>query len=137
MFDKPTKRRNEGLMCKVPGWMKGTFQLYVSQLDKCRDDNSRLMSNMSDKRGTRMQNMGEHALSKMAKELAALSGKDPKNHTAKYFCRSAATQLAEAGMSVVGLQMAGKWKGTTTALEHMGHSNKSCNDRINMVSIIR
>ena len=133
MFDKPTKRRNEGFMHKVPGWMKGTFQLCMSQLDKCRDDNSRFMSNMNDKRRTRTQNMGEHALSKMAKELAVRLGKDPKNYTAKSFRRSAATQLAEAGMSVVGLQMAGNWKSTTTALEHMEHSNKSCNYRVNML----
>ena len=69
----------------------------------------------------------------MAKELAARLGKDPKNYTAKSFRRSAATQLAEAGISVVGLQMAGNWKSTTTAMEYMEHSNKSCNNRMNML----
>ena len=44
------------------------------------------MRNMSDKRGTRIQNMGEHTLSKMAKELAARLGEDSKNYTAKSFC---------------------------------------------------
>ena len=87
--------------------MKKTLEICISQLDKCRDSNSRFMSNMNDKRGTRIQNMGEYTLSKMAKELAAWLGKDSKNYTAKSFCRSAATQLAEAGISVVGLQMAG------------------------------
>ena len=47
--------------------------------------------------------MSEHALSKMAKELAVRLGKDPKNCTAKYFRRLAATQLAEVRASVVGL----------------------------------
>ena len=125
MFDKPTKRRNEGFVHKVPGWMKGTFQLYMSHLDKCRDENSRLMSNMNDERGTRMQSMGEHALSKMAKELAVRLGKDPKNCADESFHRSADTQLAEAGTSVVGFQMAGNWKGVATPLEHVEHLNKS------------
>ena len=80
-----------------------------------------------------MQNMGEHALSKMCKELAVRLGKDPKNWTAKSFRRSAATQSAETGMSVVGLQIAGDWKGAATPLEHVERSNKSCNDRVSML----
>ena len=60
-------------------------------------------------------------------------GKDPKNHATKSFRRSAVKQLAEAGMSVVGLQMAGNWKGVATPLEHVEDSNKSCNDRMSML----
>ena len=91
MFDKPAKWRNEGFTHKVPGWMKGTLEICISQLDKCRDDNSRFISNMNDKRRTRIQNMAKHTLSKMAKELAARLGEDSKNYTAKSFCWSAAT----------------------------------------------
>ena len=80
-----------------------------------------------------MQNMGDHTLSKMAKELAVRLGKDSKSHTTKSFRRSAATQLAGAGTSVVGSKMAGDWKGVTNPLEHMEHSNKSCNDRMSML----
>ena len=29
--------------------------------------------------------------------------------------------------------MAGNWKSTTTAMENMEHSSKSCNDRMNML----
>ena len=71
MLDKPAKRCNQGFICKVPRQMKKTLEICISQLDKCRDSNSRFMSNMNDKRGTRIQNMGEYTLSKMAKELAA------------------------------------------------------------------
>ena len=69
----------------------------------------------------------------MANDFAARLGKDPKNYIAKSFRRSAATQLAEAGMPVVGLQIAGNWKGVATQLERMEHSNKSCNDRMSML----
>ena len=88
---------------------------------------------MNDKRGTRMQNMGEHDLSKMAEELAVRLDKDPKNHSTKSFRRSAATQLAESGISIIGSQIVGNWKGVTTQLEHMEHSNRSCNDRMSML----
>ena len=77
--------------------------------------------------------MGEHALSKTEKELAARLGKDSKNYTAKSFRRSAAMQLAEVGMLVACLQMAGKWKGVTTPLERMEHLNNSCKHRMNML----
>ena len=43
----------------------------------------------------------------MAKELARMLGKDPKNHTEKSFRRLGDMQLSEAGMPVASLQMAG------------------------------
>ena len=69
----------------------------------------------------------------MAKELATRLGKNPKTYAAKYFRRSAAIQLAEADTSVVGLKMVGDWKVVAKSLEHMEHSNKSCNDRMTML----
>ena len=47
--------------------------------------------------------MGDHATSKIVNELANRLGKDSSNFTAKSICRSAATQIAEAGTSVAGL----------------------------------
>ena len=79
-----------------------------------------------------MQNMGEHALSKTAKEVATRLGKDTKNHTVKSFRRSTAKQIVEAGMSVACLQMAGNWKVVPTPLEHVEHSNKHFKDRMSM-----
>ena len=76
---------------------------------------------MSNKRGTRIQNMRKYTLWKMTKELAMRLGKNPKNYTTKSFRWSAAAQLAEAGISVVGLQMAGNWESATIAIEYVKH----------------
>ena len=62
MFDHPTKRRFKRFMHENPGWMIGSSKLYISQLDSKMKENSRFMSNMNDKRGARIQNMGEHTL---------------------------------------------------------------------------
>ena len=102
MIGHSTKRRFKGFTHEIPGWIIDLFELYISQLDGKMQENSRFMINMRDKRGTRVQNMGEHTLSKMAKELAARLGTDPKNHTAKSFRRLAAALLAKAGMPVAG-----------------------------------
>ena len=88
---------------------------------------------MSDERGDKAQNMGEHALSKIAKQLATRLGKDPKNYAATFFRRSTSTKSSEAGMLVVGLQMEGCWKGVAMPLEHVEHSNESCKDRMSML----
>ena len=77
---------------------------------------------MNEKRGTRVQKIREHALSKMAKELATLLCEDIKNYSAKSFRRSAEVQLAEAGISVAGSKMEGNWKVVVMPLEHMEDS---------------
>ena len=69
-LDRLTKRRLKGLTHKIPGRMIGSFEIRVSQLGIEREEKSRLVSNMNDESGTRIQNVGEHALSKMAKELS-------------------------------------------------------------------
>ena len=85
------KRRFKGFMREIPGWMIDSFKLCASQLGSKRQENSRFMRSMSDKRGTRVQSVGEHALSNVAKELATRLGKDLKNYAAKSFRRLAAT----------------------------------------------
>ena len=66
---------------------------------------------MNEKKGARIQRMGEHAVSKMAKDLAKRLGRDPIKFVLPSMRRLAATQLAEAGISVAGPQMTGDWKG--------------------------
>ena len=88
---------------------------------------------MIDKRGTRVKSMGEKTISKMAKELAVQLGKDSKNCAAKYFRMSVAAQLAESGMSVASVQMAGDWKGVATQLEHVEYFSESCNGSMSML----
>ena len=51
--------------------------------------------------------MGEHAISKMAKDLSRRLVKDPSNVIAKCMHRLAKTQLSEVGAHVAGLQTAG------------------------------
>ena len=98
LFPYPTKRRAKGFMYKIPEWLKQEVDRYISQLSEKREANSRFMVNYNIKAKTRLQNMGENTSGKVAKDMAIRLGKDPKNYTAKSFCRSACTQLIEADM---------------------------------------
>ena len=64
---------------------------------------------------------------KIAKDIAARLGNDPKNYEAKSFRRYGAAQLAESGISCAGLKMAGNLKDAKN-MEHMEHAKKACND---------
>ena len=78
--------------------------------------------------------MGDGQVSKFAKVLAERLEKPKKNaHTAKSFRRSAATQLVEAGVSIVGLCEAGNWKSLDAAREHTEHSTVATKSRMSML----
>lgn len=80
-----------------------------------------------------MQNMGEHQIGKMVKELAKCLRKDPSNYAAKSLRGPGAAQLAEQGVSVACLQMAGNWKDPKAPTERTEHSNRAFRECVDML----
>ena len=67
--------------------------------------------------------MGVNNIGNMAPDLAErLDKKDTKTFTEKSFHRSAATQLIEAGISIVNLYEASNQKSVSTARKYTEHS---------------
>ena len=133
-FPCSTKRRRKGFRFKIPEKLVPTFEKYISQISPKLDRTSRFMLNYNNRSKTRIQNMGENQIGNMAAELAQRLGKpDTKKFTAKSFRRTACTQLAAAGISVIGLCEAGNWKSLKTAREYMEYSEKSTDERVNLL----
>ena len=132
-FSHRTKRSTKVFTFKGYECMKEVFLLCITQLDEKRTEDSRFMKILNEKKGARLQNMGEHAIGRMVKELVKRLGKDPSKFTTKSLRRSSATHLAEVVLFITGLQMVGNYKGVTTPMEHVEHSNWACTERMNML----
>ena len=133
-YPYPTKRRVKGFKFVIPEWLVPTFQKYVDQINPDLSRNERFMLNYNTKSCRRTQNMGVNNVANMAPELAQRLGKPNTNKfTAKSFRRSAATQLVEAGISIVGLCEAGNWKSVSTAREYTEYSTVATDARMSML----
>ena len=98
-----TKRRKKGFMFKLPEWLAPTFVKHTGQFKEGLTEDCRFMRNCNSQSMTRTQNMGEGHVSKFSGTLAQRLKKDNlEKFTAKSFRRSAATQLLETGISIVG-----------------------------------
>ena len=113
-FPYKTKRSAKDFWYKIPVWLKPSFKKYFDQLHSNSPD-SRFLKNWSGgKNGCRKQNYGINKIGGLAKSIALWLG-ITGNFTAHSFRRSAATSLAEAGISVVSLCHAGRWSSLKTA----------------------
>ena len=128
-FPYATKRSARGFSFKVPGWLKPSFVKYIGQFPLQREETTRFLKNWTrskDGRG-RKQNDGINKISALLKAIAKWLGKSG-SFTAHSFRRSAATSLAEVGISVVGLCHAGRWASLKTAQECQEHSSLEKNE---------
>ena len=128
-FPHPTKRSARGFSFTIPAWLKPTFIKYSSQIAEEQKPESRFLKNFSGGRGGkgRIQNMGTKMVGKLAKNVAVwVHGEEKAKKlrlTTHSFRRSAATSLAEYGISIVALCHAGRWASVVTAQEYQEHSS--------------
>ena len=124
-YPYPSKRNPKGFSFTLPGWLKPTLQKYIDQLPDDMPTTNRFLRNWSNRKDGkgRVQNFGEGGITDTVKACAIWLGKDPKNFTPHSFRRSAATALANSGISVVGLTHAGRWKSTNVAQEYIADTD--------------
>ena len=102
-----TKRRKKVLRFARLDWLVGTFKKRAGQLKEALTGDFRFMRNYNNKSHARILNIGEGQTQKFSSTLAERLDKgNLKKLVAKSFWQSAATQLVEAGMSIVGLREA-------------------------------
>ena len=75
--------------------------------------------------------MGKNRLRHILRQIEILLGLEPNTLSAHVFRRTAATILANSGISLLGLKRAGRWKTLQTAEEYLEHSLPALRDRMN------
>ena len=110
------------------------FVKYVKQIDRKNGVTSikstRFLKNFNKRSGKRYQNMGRDCINKTLRHIETFLGLEPNSLTAHCFRRTAATILANSGISVLGLKRAGRWKGIKSAEEYLEHSLPVQQDRL-------
>ena len=141
-FSHPTKRTARGFSFTIPSWLKPMFEKYVDQLDLSKGDTTRFLKNY--KKGVKcgkphIQPTGINKIRNLAHKCACwIHGEDyvvkmKKKFTTHSFRRSAATALAETGISVVRLCHSGRWGSIVTAQEYQEYNSLEKRERATML----
>jgi len=111
-------------MFYVPSVYLPLFKKYFSQLEGGIKQNSsdRLLKNFNVKAGSRIQSTGKNTAGTCTKDSCAVMGMESEGYTTHCFRRSAATNLADAGMSLVNLKRHGQWKSDASAERYIANS---------------
>jgi len=112
------------------------FCVYIRQLAPAKNNavpfgKTQFLKNYNRSKKKRYQNMGKDRIRIILRRIELFLGLEPNSLTAHVFRRSAATELANSGISLLGLKRAGRWKNLQTAEEYLEHSLPVLRDRMN------
>ena len=139
VFNYPRKRKNPGFTYLIPkqynDYMKN-YYLQCHDIPKCKTRNpnypSRFVRNWNVKSKKRLQNCGESNIAKMAGETAVMLGlPNPDTFSNHSWRRSAATNLADAGVSKTNLKRHGQWSSDATVEGYIAQSRPLRLERVN------
>ena len=111
-FARPTKSRARGFGFMLPTFLTPYFKLYCSQLDRTGKHGkplktSQFLKNYNLRSKKRSQNMGKMKHFATLRKIELFLKLTPKSLTSQCWRRSAATELANSGISLLGLKRAG------------------------------
>ena len=131
-FNYERKRKNVGFSYLIPSQYNKYVEAYHNEVHdwtqkelsdrKKETEDFRFLRNFHTKGRTRLQNAGEHNLSKFAVEAAVHFGIDPTSYSNHSWRRSAATNLADAGVSLTNLKRMGQWNSDKSAEGYIANS---------------
>ena len=121
-FNHPRKRRNEGFKYWIPAVYENIFQRYLGELKEGVDGSSRFLKNYNQKSGKRFQNTGKNSINGTVKVCCQVLGISMDGYTSHAFRRSAATNLADAGVGLTNLKRHGQWKSPAAAEGYISNS---------------
>ena len=123
-FNHTRKRVNHGFTFWVPGLYLPMFEQYMLELSKSgAEGNSRFLKNFNSKAKTRTIGTGKNMITKFIREMCSILGiVNTVGYTTHCFRRSAATNLADAGVSLVNLKRHGQWKSDSVAERYIANS---------------
>ena len=138
-FPNPTKSRARGFAFTIPTHLYDVYIKYIKQLragSRAELADSQFLKNHT-KKGLRFQNMGKDKHGKFLKRIQEYFGWETKCLTTHSWRRSAATILANSGISVIGLKRAGRWRNLETAEHYLEHSAPVLEDRMNRLDQLK
>ena len=133
-FKKRTKSRARGFSFSIPSYLYDIFKVYINELrPKSRGENflKNWKLNKDGIGGIRVQNMGKDQLTRVLDIVSRLLKIDRSKISGHIWRRSAATCLANSGMSLLNLKRAGRWQSLTSCERYLEHSLSIRMDRMN------
>ena len=112
MFKHERKRRNEGFTYYMPSKYAHMFSRYISELcqDTIAKGNVQFLKNWNKIGKRRVQNTGKNNITILHSAGYKILKKSNKGYSSHCWRRSAATNLANAGVSLINLKQHGQWQ---------------------------
>ena len=110
-FKCQQKQRNEGFTYHIPTAFLPLFRKYLRQICPKAVEEGKLqfLKKWNHQGKRRIQNTGKHTISKLHGITCNILGKSSENYTSHTWRRSAATNLADAVVSLINLKRYGQW----------------------------
>ena len=121
-FEHSRKRKNPGFTYHIPSIYGKLFNRYESELPTDRASDMQYLRLFHKGLGLRKNPAGPKTLNSFVKSACEILHLDPKNYTSHCFRRSAATNLADAGVSFINLKRHGQWKSDSVAKAYIANS---------------
>ena len=126
------KKRNEGFTYNVPVTFYDMFEKYIKQLcpDVIKSGMRQFLKNWNGRAKRRIQNMGKNNLNKLQKVACTILKKNDIGYTSHCWRRSAATNLADAGVSFINLKRHGQWVSDSVVEGYIANSKPLREERL-------
>jgi len=121
-FEHARKRRNPGFTYHVPSLYAKLFQRYEADLPVHMTPEEKYLRLWVKQDGERTKEVSCYTSKLFVKIACDILGLDPTGYTTHCFRRSAATNLADAGVSFVNLKRHGQWKSDSVAESYIANS---------------
>ena len=121
-FEHERKRKNPGFAFYIPLIYSPMFERYKSQLNPYAKKSSRFLKNYNERTKIRNQNAGRNAVTRWITRICQILGVPKEGYTTHAFRRSAATNLADSGVSFVNLKRHGQWASDSVVEGYIANS---------------
>ena len=121
-FEHMRKRRNQGFTYTIPVFYTPLFKKYMKQINMRKMKSPRFLKNFNKRCGYRFQNCGINTVRSWVKKMCSMLRISEDGYTSHCFRRSAATNLADAGVSFINLKRHGQWKSDAVVEGYIANS---------------
>lgn len=121
-FNHSRKRINNGFCFWIPEVYQDLFDRYLLELKKEVDDKTRFLKNYNKRAKARIQNCGRNTVNNCVRKCCCILKVPLEDFTSHAFRRSAATNLADAGVTLTNLKRHGQWKSPSAAEGYIANS---------------
>ena len=121
-FEHARKRVNPGFTYHIPSRYYSLFSKYFGTFAPFPKPEDRYLKNWNKHGKNRYQPTGKHTVEQFVKGACNILNKSPSGYTSHAFRRSAATNLADSGVSFVNLKRHGQWKSDAVVEGYIANS---------------